>query len=352
MTSPAPSDAAAQQEAALAHLLAASGVGLPFAAAWALIAPAQRIVLLAHERPDPDALGSALGLAHALAGQGKQCVVACADAPPNNYCFIPGIERVVTDLPDERFDLVIALDAGEWARYGALYDRHRAFFDAATTLNLDHHVTSRGCGQVNIIDVPSAATAELLTLFLLDRAIPIERETAVCLLAGIITDTRAFEFDATTTRTLAAGAYLVSRGAIPQDIIKPVYRMKPLAKARLWGRALDTLAAALNGRLVWAEVRMDMLAAAEATEDMDDGLSSYLVDIEGVGVAILFKEQPDGTTRISARSAGPYDAAALMLAFGGGGHARAAGCTIAAPLAEAKARVLAYAERQMADMPG
>jgi phosphoesterase RecJ-like protein len=335
-------------ESALAHLLAAaSGLDAPFDAAWALIAPARRIVLLAHEHPDPDALGSALGLAHALAPLGKQCVVACADAPPDTYAFLPGIARVVTALPDERFDLVIALDAGEWSRYGALYDRHQAFFDAATTLNLDHHVTSRGCGQVNIIDVPSAATAELLTLFLLNRAIPIDRETAICLLAGIITDTRAFEFDATTARTLAAGAYLVSRGAVPQDIIKPVYRMKPLAKARLWGLALGTLAAALAGRLVWAEIHTDMLAAAGATADMDDGLSSYLVDIDGVGVAVLFKEQPDGTTRISTRTAGPYDAAALMAHFGGGGHARAAGCTIAAPLATAKARVLAYVEQAM-----
>src|SRR5579863_2513198 len=145
----------AQQEGALARLLVAGGAGLPFAAAWALIAPAERIVLLAHERPDPDALGSALGLARALELQEKRCVVACADAPPPDYGFIPGIASVVTELPDERFDLVIALDAGEWSRYGALYTRHQGFFDAATTLNLDHHVTSRGCGQVSIIDVPS-----------------------------------------------------------------------------------------------------------------------------------------------------------------------------------------------------
>jgi phosphoesterase RecJ-like protein len=341
----------ARDDEALARILAASMDDALAEAAWRMIAPAQRILLLAHEHPDPDALGSAMGLAHALAPLGKECVVACADPPPPDYAFLPGVERVVTELPDERFDLVIALDAGELSRYGALYERHRAFLDAAPILNMDHHVTSRGCGQVNIIDVPSAATAELLTLFLLNRGVPIARATAICLLAGIITDTRAFEFDATTARTLEAGAYLVGRGAVPADIIKPMYRMKPLAKVRLWGLVLPTLGSAAQGRLVWAELRQEMLAAASATPDMDDGLPTYLMDIEGVAVAALFKEQGDGTTRVSLRAAAPYDAAAVAAHFGGGGHVRAAGFALPRGLDQAKAEALAYLERILAAQP-
>jgi bifunctional oligoribonuclease and PAP phosphatase NrnA len=319
-------------------------------AAWQLIEPARRIVLLAHENPDPDAFGSALGLAHALRPLGKECVVACPDPAPGLFFeFLPGLEHAVTELPDERFDLVIAVDAGELSRYGALYERHRAFFDSATILNLDHHVTSQGCGQVNIIDVPSAATAELITLFLLNRGVPIGRESAMCLLAGIITDTRSFEFDATTARTLEAGAYLVSRGAVPADIIKPMYRMKPLAKARLWGLTLTTLSSAAGGRLVWAEMRNAMLAAAGATSDMDDGLPTYLIDIEGACVAALFREQNDGSTRVSLRTAGPYDAAQVAGRFDGGGHKRAAGFTISEDIETVKARVLPYLEGLFAE---
>ena len=144
-------------------------------------------------------------------------------------------------LSDTNFDLVIALDAGELSRYGDLYTRYQTFFDSALILNLDHHVTSQGCGAVSVIDPVSAATAELLTLLLLNRKIPIDLDAARCLLAGIITDTRAFEYDATTERTLAAGAYLVSCGAQPDEIIKPMYRMKPLAQARLRGLVLTTL---------------------------------------------------------------------------------------------------------------
>jgi bifunctional oligoribonuclease and PAP phosphatase NrnA len=339
-TQPARADAEA-----LARILARGIADERAEAAWRLIGPATRIVLLAHEHPDPDALGSALGLARALRTQHKVCVVACADPPPPNYAeFLPDVETVVTELPDMAFDLVIALDAGEFSRYGPLYERHRAFFDAATTLNFDHHVTSRGCGQVNVIDVASAATAELLTLFLLNRGLPIDRETAICLLAGIVTDTRAFEFDATTARTLTAGAYLVSRGAVPQDIIKPVYRMKPLAKARLWGSALATMSSALGGALVWAEISQAMLAEPGAHPDMDDGLPSYLIDIDGTCIAVLFKEQADGTTRASIRTAGSYDAAALAAHFGGGGHVRAAGCSLALDLERAKAALLDYAQ--------
>ncbi|HZC05271.1 MAG TPA: bifunctional oligoribonuclease/PAP phosphatase NrnA [Ktedonobacterales bacterium] len=304
--------------------------------AWGLIERAQRIVALAHEKPDPDALGSALGLAWALRPLGKQVVVACADPVPANYTFLPGREMVVTELPDEAFDLVIALDAGELPRYGALYTRHQAFFDSATLFNMDHHVTSAGIGACAIIDVASAATAELLTLFLLNRGVAIGQEAAICLLAGIITDTRAFEFDATTDRTLLAGAYLVASGAKPEDIIKPMYRLKPLAKERLWGRALQSLGSAVDGRIVWATIRQSDLAAVDATPDMDDGLPSFLMDTEGVALAAIFREAPDGATRVSLRSAAPYDAAAICAQFGGGGHIRASGCTLRMDIDEAQ----------------
>jgi phosphoesterase RecJ-like protein len=339
--------AADANDASLAAILA-RGIDTALAeAAWEMIASARRILLIGHEHPDPDALGSCLGLAHALRPLGKVCVVGCPDPPPANFAFLPGVEEVVTELPDEDFDLVIALDAGELTRYGVLAERHAGFFARVPILNLDHHRTSLGCGRVNIIDVASAATAELITVFLLNRGVAIGRDAAVCLLAGIITDTRSFEFDATTARTLEAGAYLVGRGAVPVEIVKPMYRMKPLAKARLWGLALGTLGSALDGRLVWAEIRPEMLAAAGATADMDDGLPTYLIDIEGARVAALFKAYADGTTRVSLRAGEPYDAAAMAAHFGGGGHLRAAGFAVPLPLERARDEVLTYLEKEM-----
>lgn len=330
------------------HLVSERLDGEQVQAAWALMMNAGRIALLAHEHPDGDALGSALGLAHVLRGFGKTCVVACADPPPALYAFMPGVETVQTDLAGESFDLVIALDAGQLSRYGSLYERHRAFLDHARVVNIDHHVTSGpGCGQVNIIDVPSAATAEILTLMLMQLDIPLSREAAVCLLTGIVTDTRAFEFSATTPRTLEAAAHLMRAGAVPAEIVKPVYRVKSLPKVRLWGQVLSAVESALDGRLVWSFLTNAMLQQSGATADLDDGLPSYLIDIEGAQIAALFKEHPEGSPRVSLRTVHPYDAAAMAAHFGGGGHVRAAGFTFQGTLAEARQEVLAYLKQQL-----
>ena len=273
------------------------------------------------------------------------------DPPPALYAFVPGIETIQTDLGDEPFDLVVALDAGQLSRYGALYERHRNFFDHARIVNIDHHVTSQGCGQVNIIDVPSAATAEILTLMLMQLGVALSYEAAVCLLTGIVTDTRAFEFSATTPRTLEAAAHLMRAGAVPAEIVKPVYRMKSLPKARLWGQVLSAVESALDGRLVWSALTIEMLERSGATADLDDGLPSYLIDIEGAQIAALFKEHQEDYPRVSLRTVHPYDAAAMAAHFGGGGHVRAAGFTFRGTLAEARQEVLAYLKAQLEQQP-
>lgn len=342
-------DQAATRMPALEQLLATGIDGDLAARAWDLIEHAHHIIILAHEHPDPDALGSALGLAHALTPLGKTCTVACADPVPAPYlAFLPGGEQVTQQVPPGTNALVIALDAGELPRYGPLYYHSRAFFDSAVILNFDHHVTSAGCGAVNVIDPRCAATAELLTLFLLNRKIDINPDAALCLMAGIITDTRSFEYDATTPQTLMAGAYLVGRGAVPQRVIKPMYQMKPYAKAALWGIVINrSMSRSADGRIVWASIRREHMLEVGATPDMDEGLPSYLVDIDGVAVSALFKEQSDGTTRVSLRTTEPVDAAAIASQFGGGGHVRAAGCSLQLSVDGAIERVIPVIEAHL-----
>jgi len=315
------------------------------AGARRLIDGARRIVIFAHQHPDPDALGSGLGLAHVLWSLGKDAVVACPDAPPESYAsFLPGLETVVTQLAGPPFDLVVALDAGDLSRYGDLYPRHIDLLRNAPILNIDHHITSSGCGVVNIIDVKAAATAEILTLWLAQEGLEIGTDAAKCLLAGIVTDTRSFEFDATTPRTLLVGAHLMERGAVPVAIIKPMYRMKSLPSARLFGLAAATLDSALDGRLVWAEITPAMWETAGVHAGTgDDGIPSFLIDIEGAEVAVLFRQVTPEQVRVSVRTAGSADATAITTRFGGGGHPRAAGCAIEADLATAKRQVLAVA---------
>lgn len=318
--------------------------------AMALILPARRIALLAHENPDGDCIGSALGLAHILHEVGKTCVPACADAAPRMLAFLPGIEMLRDTLDDEDFDLVIALDAGELARFGSLYEKHRAFLDSATILNIDHHISSSGCGRVNIIDPIAAATAELLVLFQQQAGLPLNRDAALCLLTGLITDTHSFQYTNTTARTMEVAAALLHAGAVPETVVKPVYRTRSLPLMRFQSMVIDNARTSCNGRLIWSQATAATLAASGAQAEMDDNFAGMLRDIEGVQIAAFFKSYDEPTiTRLSLRCAAPYSAAAICQRFGGGGHERAAGATLHLPIEEATAVVVAALEQELQD---
>jgi len=318
--------------------------------AMALILPARRIALIAHENPDGDCIGSALGLAHILHEVGKTCVPACADAAPRMLAFLPGIEMLRDTLDDEDFDLVIALDAGELARFGSLYERHRAFLDSATILNIDHHISSSGCGRVNIIDPIAAATAELLVLFQQQAGLPLNRDAALCLLTGLITDTHSFQYTNTTARTMEVAAALLHAGAVPETVVKPVYRTRSLPLMRFQAIVIDNARTSCNGRLIWSQATAATLAASGAQAEMDDNFAGMLRDIEGVQIAAFFKSYDEpAITRLSLRCAAPYSAAAICQRFGGGGHERAAGATLHMPIEEATAVVVAALEQELQD---
>jgi phosphoesterase RecJ-like protein len=316
--------------------------------ALALIEPAQRIALLAHEHPDGDCLGSALGLAHILREIGKNCVPVCVDTPSSTWSFMPAIDTFQTSLGDENFDLVIALDAGELYRFGALAQRHSAFLERVPILNIDHHISSSGCGQVNIIDPQAAATAELLLLFQQQGRLPLNKDAAMCLLTGLITDTGSFQYSNTTPRTMIAAATLLQAGAVPEIIVKPIFRTHPLAQVRLQSSVIANAHTACNGRLIWSYATEETLAAAGASAGMDDGISGALRDIEGVQVAAFFKNYNNAPeTRLSLRSEAPYNVAEFCMRFGGGGHPRAAGATIKQPLGEAMKLVIEELEKEL-----
>lgn len=318
--------------------------------AMSLISQAQRIALLAHEHPDGDCLGSAIGLAHILRELGKTCVPACADPIPRAFSSLPGAETLQTTLGDEQFDLVIALDAGELTRYGSLFTRHGAFLQQATIINIDHHISSEGCGRVNIIEPTAAATAELLVLFQQQASLPLNKDAAVCLLTGLITDTGSFQYSSTTPRTMEAAAVLLAAGAVPDQIAKPIFRSHPLAQMRYDAAVIANIQTSCNGRLIWSYATDETIAKTGLTSDMNDSCSAMLRDVEGVQIAAFFKSFGNPhETRVSLRSEAPYDVSKVCVRFGGGGHLRAAGATIALPLEEAMKLVIAELEHEIAE---
>ena len=269
---------------------------------------------------------------------------------PPLYAFIEGMDRFVTD-PDPAFepDLLVVCDCGALDRLGALGERNAALFARLPRVIVDHHASNTEGGPDDWVDPAAAATCEMVTLLAARLGVPLRSgngSLAAALMAGIVMDTATFAHPNATPRTLAVSAALVDAGAPLAEISRLLYRSKPDAQLKLLGRALHRLETAADGRIVWSALETADHAATGALPSHSEGIIDLLAQSETADVAILFKEVDPTTTRVSVRTrAGGLDATVLTGAFGGGGHARAAGATVREGLPAAEARVLAEAER-------
>jgi phosphoesterase RecJ-like protein len=218
-------------------------------------------------------------------------------------------------------------------------ESHRTLFESVPILDIDHHLSNRRFGAVDWVDPASSATCEMVTLLAWRLSVPLdagEGMLASALTAGIVMDTANFQHPNTTPRTLVVAGALREAG----EIARRLYRTKPNSQLVLFGRVLARMQSAYEGRVVWSTLELADLAAAGAGSEQAEGLVDLLSQAEEAEVAILFKEA-DGATRISVRTrSGGVDATVLTGTFGGGGHARAAGATVALPLKEARRIVI------------
>jgi len=310
---------------------------------------AREILAVGHENPDADTIGSTLAIGRIVERAGGRATAVFTDPVPPLYDFLPGVERARTDPdPAVAYDLLVVSDCGTLDRIGAVRARHAELFDRLPRVVLDHHASNEGSGPTDWIDPGAAATCEMTALLAGRLAVPLDEgdgALAALLMAGIVMDTATFAHPNATPRTLAVSAALVEAGAPLSDISRRLYRTKPDSQLRLFGRVLDRLETAAGGRIVHSTLLDSDLSATGSIAAHSEGIIDLLAQSEAADVAILFKEAPEGT-RISVRTKpGGVDATVLTGAFGGGGHARAAGATIGAPIAEARTRVLAEAER-------
>jgi len=326
---------------------------VPAAAAGRLLA-ARRVLAVSHENPDADTLGAALGVAEIVKSNRGRTDIVCSDPAPPLYEFMPGIERVRSD-PDTSadYDLLVVVDCGTLDRVGSVRERHRGLFARLPRLIIDHHISNDAVGEFDWVDPNAAATCEMVALLAARLGVPLgagDGGMATNLMAGIVMDTATFAHPNATPRTLAVAAALVDAGAPLADISRRLYRSKPESQLRLYGRVLGRLEAAAGGRIVHSTLLLDDLRTTGAIPAYGEGIIDLLAQDEAADFAILFKESEDDTsTRISVRTRdGGQDATVLTGAFGGGGHARAAGATVETPLAEARTRVIAEAERLLA----
>ncbi|HXI46585.1 MAG TPA: DHHA1 domain-containing protein, partial [Candidatus Acidoferrales bacterium] len=294
-----------------------------------------------------------IGVATIVEARGGRATLVCNDPVPPLYEFLEGMDRFRTDPePDRAYDRLVVVDCGTLDRVGDLRARHAELFDRLPRLVIDHHASNGAAGSGDWVDPDAAATCELVALLAVRLGVPLDAAggaLAAALMAGIVMDTATFAHPNATPRTLAVSAALVGAGAPLSEISRRLYRSKPDAQLRLFGRVLDRLATAAEGRIIHSSLLLGDLEATGTTGAHSEGVIDLLAQSETAEVAILFKEQSPTVTRVSVRTKpGGVDATILTGAFGGGGHARAAGATVEAPLAEARGRVLAESERLVA----
>ncbi|MEO0063661.1 MAG: hypothetical protein RLZZ377_85 [Chloroflexota bacterium] len=306
---------------------------------------AKKLWVVPHERPDADALGAALGLKAILGQRGAEVAVISADAPPAVYDVIPTIREVVLKAPDWVPDAIVLVDCADPKRAGRIGDLINALPAATPRILIDHHVSNETTWPLAWVDAKAAATCEMVSLIglALETDLSVDQgRLATTLAAGVIMDTATFQHGNTTPRTLEVGGLLLAAGAPISEISRKIYRSKPLAQVQLHTRVLASLTTADDGRTVFATMMLADLTESGANLEMSEGIVDALAHVAEADVAIFFKEDGPAAARISVRTKGDGpDATAITGAFGGGGHARAAGATIERPVSEAVALVLA-----------
>lgn len=311
----------------------------------AALTSAGHVVLTTHVNADGDGIGSEIGLWHLLRARGVSVTIANPTRIPERFNFLipEGADESVHAVREvERADIVALLDIGDISRLGGLatviIQRQPLF------VCIDHHVGPVKLPSGPCLIAPEAtATAELIFDLASVTGWPLTAESAQALYVGLLTDTGGFRFSNTKARALRVAAALLEKGLDPESIYASVYASAPEGRVRLLAEVLQTLVVEPEVGLAWVSVPPDALHRHEVTADDLDGIVEFPRSIAGVRMALLFRNLANGRVKVSFRSMGEVDVAALAHQFGGGGHHRAAGASIDGPMAEVEAKVLAAA---------
>lgn len=304
-------------------------------AAAGMLKNADRILILCHGKPDGDTLGSGLAMLRALLSMGKTARIACSDGFPPRYDFLYG-DLELGRPEDFEPDFVLAVDVADVKLMGKALARWRERVD----LCIDHHMSNMRYARHLLLDSGAAATTELVYLVLEAMGAVIREDVALCLYTGLVTDTGCFRYSNTTSRTLRIAASLLDTGIDSYKVNKRMFETHSLARLRLEQLVLQTLELHCGGRLAILVISQKALEETGVAEEDTEGISTIPRQIEGVELGLALKEQADGRYRISVRTGFACDASAFCEQFGGGGHARAAGCMLKGSLDEVKATLL------------
>jgi len=293
----------------------------------AAIRGARTIICATHTPMDGDGLGSGLALKRGLEAAGKRVTLVAEAPPPPSYAFLPGYDSILRlgsgPVPDA--DLVIALDAGGPDRLGRVFAERPK---GVRIVNIDHHVSNSGYGDLNWIDKEAAAVGEQAYLLLQAGGWKIDAVAAQCLLVALVTDTGRFCYSSTTPRTLEIASALLRLGAEPDRLQRELFASVPFAVLRLRARAVDRIEILREGRIAILTLPDGYGTDLGVDEEDVKDLIDVLIGLKGVIVAALFRGLAEGGTKVSLRSKDDRaNVSALAARHGGGGHIRASGFT-------------------------
>jgi phosphoesterase RecJ-like protein len=301
----------------------------------ALLQTRASFVLALHKGPDGDAMGSGLALYHALRAHGKEVQLVAPTEVAAHYRWLPGAEFLQQSISG-RPEVTVYLDCDSPERAGDLQAQLEA---APTVVQIDHH-KGEAFGHVQYLDRAAAATTVLIHRILAALQWDITPDIATCLYTGMVTDTGFFRFENTNTEVLSLASQLVPLGVVPSRVAERVSEARPIGRMRLMGHALAGLQSTIDGRIVWSVLGPEDYEATGTAAGDTEGIIDLLKQVEGQRVSAILKAPVNLTEwQISLRSP-VVDVAEVARQFGGGGHARAAGCDITGELDEVLPRLV------------
>lgn len=299
--------------------------------AAAMLKDADRILILTHQFPDGDTLGSGFALCRALRALGKQARVLCNDPIPEKY------EYMMEGLEEQTFEptFVCAVDVADSKLLG---DGLQPYAEQ-TVLCIDHHGSHRDFEKKLVLNAEMGATAMLILQVIEELGVTLDIAMADCLYTGIATDTGCFKYSNTTPLTHRMAAQLMEAGAHAEPINRAMFDIKSRARLALEQQALQSMEFYDGDRVAVMKITEDMMKQSGAAEFDMEGLSPLPRQIEGVWVGLTLRQKADGSYKVSVRTGAHADASAICGLLGGGGHARAAGCTLSGSVEEVIARL-------------
>lgn len=305
---------------------------------------ADNIVLFPHIQMDGDAFGAASGLCRALRNSGRKAVILLEDKIPDYLLFLDQGYCIQDQEQIGTPDICICIDCGETNRFP---QRKDAFFRGKKTICVDHHTSSQPFADYNYIDAGAAATAEIVYRLLKEMDLAIDKETGEALFTGICTDTGNFQYSNTTKDSHLITAALYDAGIDHAKIAVELYQNVSLNKIRITNRIMDTLEIFADGQAAMVYVTQDMIRQEGVSLEETEGAVDNIRNIKGVEVAVFLKERQPGIVKASMRAKTCGNVGKIAETFGGGGHVKAAGCTLNMDIPEARMKLKKAVEESM-----